>query len=335
MRRVGFLSNQRSAPHLMKLKPLAGLRASQCLVVGAISLAALLLLTGSQLEAAPLKITIASDSTAAAFPANDYGSRFGWGQVLSNFFSTNIVVDDRASSGRSSKSFYDEGKWAACLQTHADFYFIQFGHNDDKPTDPTRYTDPQTTFKGYLSNYVNQARAENGIPVFLTPPTRRNYSSEHTLNTDNLMNYAQAMRELGAAMDVPVLNLLPASVEFYEFVGRTNAPFYQAKINTDDTLNQDRTHFNDFGAAQHCYLIMDCLLNSTDASLLPLRNAVRQRGVKLRVELPVGQTVQFQGSNNLLDWRNYGAAHTSAPPAVERFLRDVRVGTMFYRGVTN
>jgi len=319
----------------MKLENFIRIGANSCFVSGAIFLVAQLLLTDCRLEAATLKITIASDSTAAIFPTNDYGSRIGWGQVLSNFFSTDIVVDDRASSGRSSKSFYDEGKWAACLQTRADFYFIQFGHNDDKPSDPTRYTDPQTTFKGYLSNYVNQARASNGIPVLLTPPTRRNYSGAYTLGTDNLLNYAQAMRELGGAMDVPVLDLLPASREFYEFVGRTNAPFYQAKTNTNDTLNQDATHFNNFGAAQHCYLIMDCLLNSTNASLLPLRNAVRRQGVKLRVDLPTGQNVQFQGSTNLLDWRNYGTVHTSTPPAMERFLYDVRVGTMFYRAVTN
>ena len=292
-------------------------------------------MAGFTLEAAPLKITIASDSTAAVFPTNDYGSRFGWGQVLSNFFSTNILVADQASSGRSSKSFYDEGKWAACLLTHADFYFIQFGHNDDKPGDPARYTDPQTTFKGYLSNYVNQARASNGIPVLLTPPTRRNYSSEHALKTDNLQNYAQAMRELGAAMNVPVLEGLPASMEFYEFAGRTNAPFYQAKTNTDDTLNQDTTHFNSFGAAQHCYLIVDCLLNSTNASLVPLQNAVRRQGVKLQVNLPTAQTIQFQGSTNLLNWRNYGATQTVIPPAVGRFFFDVREGTMFYRAVTN
>ena len=83
-------------------------------------------------EAAPLKITIASDSTASIFPPTDYGKRTGWGQMLSDFFNTNVVVDDLASSGRSSKSFYEEGKWAACLATHADYYFIQFGHNDNK-----------------------------------------------------------------------------------------------------------------------------------------------------------------------------------------------------------
>jgi lysophospholipase L1-like esterase len=301
----------------------------------AVILAILLQLAAFGLEAAPLKITIASDSTAAAFPTNDYGSRIGWGQVLSNFFTTNVVVDDRASSGRSSKSFYDEGLWTNCLKSPADFYFIQFGHNDDKPTDPTRYTNPSNSFKVYLSNYVNEARASNGIPVFLTPPTRRNYSSAHAVKLDNLQYYSQAMRELGAVMSVPVLDAYPASVDFYGFVGSNSAPFYQAKTDTNDTLNQDRTHFNQFGASQHCYLIMDCLLNSTNASLLPLQNAVRKKGVNLHVELPAARTVQFQGSTNLLDWQNYGTAHTSAPPAIERYFYDVRAGRMFFRAGTN
>ena len=117
---------------------------------------ALLLFISLYGGALPLKITIASDSTAAYFPPTDYGKRTGWGQVLSNFFNTNVVVVDLASSGRSSKSFCEEGKWAACLATHADYYFIQFGHNDGKTQDPARYTDPETTFKSYLSNYIHR-----------------------------------------------------------------------------------------------------------------------------------------------------------------------------------
>jgi lysophospholipase L1-like esterase len=302
--------------------------------LGLLLLAIPLLLAALRLAAAPLKITIASDSTAAAYATNDYG-RVGWGQVLSNFFSTNIVVDDEALSGSSSKSFYDGGEWTNCLKTRADFYFIQFGHNDDKPNDPWRYTNPQTTFKGYLSNYVNEARASSGVPVLLTPLTRRKYSAEHTVTLDNLQNYAQAMRELGAAMNVPVLDTLPASIAFFEFVGRTNAPFYQCRTNINDTLNQDATHFNNYGAAQHCYLIMDCLLTATNASLLPLQNAVRRQGVKLRLDLPAQRIVQFQGSTNLVNWQNYGSTQTSAPPAIERFFYDVRLGRMFYRAITN
>ncbi len=231
--------------------------------------------------AAPLKITIASDSTAAYFPPADYGKRTGWGQVLANFFTTNVMVDDLASSGRSSKSFYDEGKWTTCLATHADYYFIQFGHNDGKTKDPARYTDPETTFKSCLSNYINQARAQGGVPVLLTPPTRRNYLSEHVLKPDSLQNYAQAMRELGTNMNVPVLDVLPASTDFYKLVGKSGAPFYQANTATN-IFENDTTHFSDAGARQHCYFIVEHLLHSTNASLAPLQKAIDPQAVRLQ-----------------------------------------------------
>jgi len=226
-----------------------------------------------------LKITIASDSTASSFPPTDYGKRTGWGQVLSNFFTTNVTVDDLASSGRSSRSFYQEGKWAACLATHANYYFIQFGHNDGKTKDPTRYTDPETTFKSYLSNYIHQARAQGGIPVLLTPPTRRNYQSEHVLKRDSLQDYAQAMREVGTNMKVPVLDVLPASIKFYESVGKSGARIYQANTATN-TFENDATHFSALGARQQCYFVVESLLHSTDASLAPLQKAIELKAVR-------------------------------------------------------
>ena len=240
---------------------------------GLSALAMLLLFISQYGEAAPLKITIASDSTASIFPPTDYGKRTGWGQVLSDFFNTNVVVDDLASSGRSSKSFYEEGKWAACLATHADYYFIQFGHNDGKTQDPARYTNPESTFKSYLSNYVHQARAQGGIPVLLTPPTRRNYQSEHLLKRDSLQHYAEAMRELGTNLDVPVLDILPVSIEFYESVGKSGARVYQANTATN-TFENDTTHFSARGARQQCDFVVESLLHSTNASLVPLQKAV-------------------------------------------------------------
>ena len=167
-----------------------------------------------------LKITIASDSTAAIFPPTDYGKRTGWGQVLSDFFNTNVVVEDLASSGRSSRSFYEEGKWAACLATHADYYFIQFGHNDGKAQDPARYTNPETTFKSYLSNYINQARAQGRHPRVAHAAHAQKLSiGASCSNATVCRHYAQAMRELGTNMNVPVLDVLPVSIEFYQIVG--------------------------------------------------------------------------------------------------------------------
>ena len=247
-----------------------------------------LLFFASASVAAPLKITIASDSTAAFFSATDYGKRTGWGQVLSNYFNSNVVVEDLASSGRSSKSFYNEGKWKDCLATRANYYFIQFGHNDGKVKDPARYTDPQTTFKGYISNYISEARAQGGIPVLITPPTRRNYESEHVLKPDDLQDYAQAMRELATNMDVPILDVLPVSVQFYESAGKSGAKIYQANTATN-TFENDKTHFSEAGARQQCRFVIESLLHSTNASLAPLRAAVDLKALKGQVAAKGGK----------------------------------------------
>lgn len=298
------------------------------------------LLPAQNIAAAPLKITIASDSTAAYFPPTDAGGRWGWGQALSNgnFFSTNVVIDDLAASGRSSKSFYDEGRWAACLATHADYYFIQFGHNDGKISDPTRYTDPQTTFKSNLSNYVYQARTNGGIPVFLTPPTRRNYSDEHRLKLDDLQNYAQAMREVATNMDVPLLDVLPASIDFFEFVGKAKAPFYQAANTgtTPPTPGGDGTHFSPAGAEQHCYLIMEQLLGFTNAELGALRAEVRKQGVLMQFALMTNGTVQFRGSTNLVNWLDYGKPQAVPVSTVKKYFYIVGESKAFFTAdVTN
>lgn len=286
------------------------------------------------LSGVPRKICIAGDSTAAYFPPGDAGGRWGWGQALSNhnFFSTNVVVHNLAASGRSSKSFYDEGKWTACLATHADYYFIQFGHNDGKTTDPTRYTDPQTTFKSYLSNYVNQARANGGIPVLLTPPTRRSYLTEHTLRLDDLQNYALAMRQLGTNMNVPVLDVLPDTIDCFEFIGKTTAPSYQA-ANTGTvppTPGGDGTHFNPRGAEQHCYHVMERLLNSTSGELAALRGEVRKHGIPMQFALPTGGLVQFRAATNLLNWLNYGPPQVLPATTVRRYFYFVGQSEAFF-----
>jgi lysophospholipase L1-like esterase len=286
--------------------------------------------------AAPLKVTIASDSTAASFPPSDLAKRWGWGQALSDFLSTNVLVNDLAASGRSSKSFYDEGKWAACLASHADYYFIQFGHNDGKNTDPVRYTDPQTTFKAYLNLYVTQARAANGIPVFLTPPTRRGFLAEHTLKLDDLQNYAQAMREFAASNDVPVLDVLPATIDFYQFIGKSKAPSYQADVVGPPLVaNADTTHFSPAGAYQHCYSIIEALQLSTNASLAPLRAEIRRSGVPVQAVLTNSESVHFEGSFDLIHWQAYGRTNAYPASSVRRYLYNYGESKAFYRALTN
>ncbi len=62
----------------------------------------------------------------------------GWGQDLGNFFDPKkINVVNRAIGGRSSRTFYSEGRWKEILDVlkPGDFIIIQFGHNDVGPLD--------------------------------------------------------------------------------------------------------------------------------------------------------------------------------------------------------
>lgn len=100
----------------------------------------------------------------------------GWGHVLPGFFSEDIIVDNHAQNGRSSKSFIDEGRWdkVLALIKKGDYVFIQFGHNDEKPK-ADRHTDPGTTFDANLRKFVNETREKGGIPVLFNSIVRRNF----------------------------------------------------------------------------------------------------------------------------------------------------------------
>jgi hypothetical protein len=50
------------------------------------------------------------------------------------------------------------------------------GHNDMPGKGPERETDPNTTYREYLSRYVDEARAAGAKPILVTSMTRRNFS---------------------------------------------------------------------------------------------------------------------------------------------------------------
>ncbi len=116
------------------------------------------------------------DSTMANKPIGGDNPERGWGQMLPGYFSEEIVVDNHAVNGRSSKSFIDEGRWDAVVEKiqPGDYVFIQFGHNDEKPK-ADRHTDPGSTFDDNLRKFVNETRAKGGIPVLFNSIVRRNF----------------------------------------------------------------------------------------------------------------------------------------------------------------
>lgn len=133
----------------------------------------------------------------------------GWAEPLQRFFDpAQLVVRNCAVSGRSTKSFIDEGRWQKVLDRIApgDLLLIQFGHNDAKKSDPKRYTDPETTFKENLRRFVNEARGKGATPILATSIVRRQFGKDGTLR-DSHGRYVPATAEVAAELNVPLVDM--------------------------------------------------------------------------------------------------------------------------------
>ncbi len=194
-------------------------------------------------------IHVAGDSTAAIFPASDPTGRVGWAAVLQQFFGEGVEVDDAARSGRSSKSFIDEGFWdalEATIQT-GDYVFIQFGHNDEKSDDPARYTDPATTYRSYLKTYIADTRSAGGFAVLLTPISRRQFSGGQLVPTHG--DYPAAMLAVGEETGTPVIDMTEKTRVLLESLGPTNTiPLF---------ATDDNTHLSATGAPEVAKLAVE------------------------------------------------------------------------------
>jgi len=166
----------------------------------ALALAALLSAAG---QARPT-LFLVGDSTMATRADAGRNPEHGWGEMLPRFLDDGVTVRNAAVNGRSSKSFIDEGRWAAVLaEIHpGDCVLVQFGHNDEKREDPARYAEAHTGYRQNLLRYVAEARAKGASVVIASPIVRRKFDSAGVLE-DTHGDYpavaAQVARETGAA----------------------------------------------------------------------------------------------------------------------------------------
>jgi lysophospholipase L1-like esterase len=231
-----------------------------------------------ELVAAPNAITLhlAGDSTVADQPADGYPYA-GWGQVLPYLLKHDVIVDNHAASGRSSKSFIDEGRWEAALRRVKadDYVFIQFGHNDQKP-DEARHTDPDTSYREYLKRYIEDTRSKGAKPVLITSVHRRYHETDGTIR-DTHGAYLEAVRQLGIEQGVPVIDLGAKSKALFERVGPqgTEAIFMHGAPGEFANFPggvEDNTHFQEEGAARLAELVAEGI---REAGLWPLSMYLR------------------------------------------------------------
>jgi lysophospholipase L1-like esterase len=195
----------------------------------------------------PVCLVIIGDSTVSNYPATRPDR--GWGQFIEERFREGTIkVVNLAKPGRSTKTFIQEGRWKEALAEKPDYVLIQFGHNDSHAPENPESTDASTTYKDYLRQYVDESRAIGATPILVTPMVRRTFDPQGKL-TDNLLPYANAMKEVGQEKRVAVIDLHASSLGLVERLG----PEASA-----DMANKkgDVTHFNEKGARAMADLVM-------------------------------------------------------------------------------
>lgn len=210
-------------------------------------------------QAAPV-VYLAGDSTVATLGTNNYPQQ-GWGGRIADYFTAGVTFSNRAIGGRSSKSYIDEGRLAAILGVikPGDYLFIQFGHNDIY-SDPRLYTEPYTTYKTYLSMYIDLSRQYGAIPVLVTPPGRRQYDSSGAF-INGFADRATAMKQLAAEKYVPLIDLNAKSIALYNAVGVTSSKDVFLWLAAGLYPNfpkgvSDSIHFQEYGANQLARLVV-------------------------------------------------------------------------------
>jgi pectinesterase len=196
-----------------------------------------------------IKIVLVGDSTVQ--------DSSGWGLGFRQFLDTNEVeLINIARGGRSSMSFMREGRWTNALALKGDYYLIQFGHNNE-PGKPGRSTD-MATFISNMTQYVDDALAIGAKPILVTPLTRRQWDKENPGKIkSSLAPYAEEVRKIAAAKNVPLVDLQARSIELCESLGREKCYEFSPVKTVNGTNTFDGTHLKPNGSVMFARLVVD------------------------------------------------------------------------------
>ena len=224
----------------------------------------------ADMPAKPIRIILVGDSTMAN--SSGYGDAF-----CARVNRANTCLN-LAKGGRSSGSFRAEGRWnevegllRGAAAYRATYVLIQFGHND-QPGKPGRSTDLKTEFPVNMTRYVQQVTALGGIPVLVTPLTRRSFANKVLEN--NLLPWADVIRATAAAQHAALLDLNAESYAAVQAMGEdeadtlavaprpdkvTEAALDAGKVEVAGAAKSafDRTHVGVKGAAYFSRMVME------------------------------------------------------------------------------
>lgn len=181
----------------------------------------------------------------------------GWGDHFAHYFDTaKINIANRAMAGRSSRSYYNEGRWANVLaeMKPGDFVLIQMGHNDGGTTTPQNDTKARASYKGlgdetaeytlpkpfttgplagqtnetihtygwYIRKYIADTRAKKATPILLTVTIRNIWVNDPdgNLHIERDMGFRDYETQLAASEQVTLVDMATVEADRLDALGK-------------------------------------------------------------------------------------------------------------------
>ncbi|MCD7777695.1 MAG: leucine-rich repeat protein [Clostridiales bacterium] len=240
---------------------------------------------------------LVGDSTSCYYSeTNRIVNRNGFGMALGDdeangytaeykiFNNDNFKVRNLAASGRSSLDYLSDEKYDTLISNwqEGDYLIIAFGHNDEKNTDSSRFTDASMGAEGWnvegqfayslYSNYILPAVETGVTPILATPITRRSTSSSgpsgsniHDCSSSGIGDYRQTIIDLGTKFGISVIdNTYNTYMELIS-LGAGDCTISDdstscettgyAQYHSVQTTGIDNTHTNQLGARMIAYFM--------------------------------------------------------------------------------
>lgn len=206
---------------------------------------------------------------------------WGWGSVIGTHFdSTQLVVNNQARAGRSTRTFIKEGRWDKVITAikPGDFLIMQFGHNEGSKPDTTKggYRGvlkgidndsvaliwPDGTkeivhsYGWYLAKFVREAKEKGAIPIIASMIPRNEFKDGKVIRADN--NYGKWAAEVAQINGAFFVDLNAITADKYDAFGSEKVKAF---------FPIDHTHTTEAGARINAASVIEGIQKLKDCSL--------------------------------------------------------------------
>lgn len=265
-------------------------------------------------------VWIIGDSTVKNGQGDGAGGLWGWGDFIGQYFdTTQVLVENHALGGTSSRTFRTLGKWEPVFEKlkPGDFLLMQFGHNDaGNLNDNSR---ARGTIKGigeeseeidnmltkkhevvhsygwYMRQYIQEAKVKGVIPIIMSPIPRNDWK-DGKVPRNNTDSYGFWAKQVAKSENIQFIDLNEKLASAMEKLGEQNVTgtyFYQ----------RDHTHTSAKGAALSASLVVEGLKESNQNALKKflLENPVIKLPAKKNVFI-IGDSTVANGDGKIVGW---------------------------------